>query len=311
MTRLASVDLGTNTIRLLVVEVAEDRSWRPVAETQTIARLGEGLRASGRLSEAAMERALAAVTEFCGRARALGAEQILIIGTSAVREASNRSVFLERLSLSTGQEVRVVPGEDEGRLTLLGVLHGLPALSGWILVFDIGGGSTEFILARDRELVRARSLALGVVPLAERYRTAEPVERARYAELEWEVRAQLARELQDLLAEHRPDHLVGTAGTVTTLAALDQALPDYDAAKVHGYPLLRYRIEALLGALAPLPATRRVGFPCLEAGRADLIIPGIAICLATMARFGVSSIRVSDAGLREGILVDHLARSAP
>lgn len=311
MSRLASIDLGTNTIRLIVVDVAANRSWRPVAQTQTVTRLGEGLSASGSLSEAAMERAVATVAEFCGRARILGAAQILIVGTSAVREAANRSVLLERLRLATGQPVRVVAGEDEGRLTLLGVLHGFPTLSGSILVVDIGGGSTEFILARDRELVHARSLALGVVPLAERYRTAGPVDRARYTALHREVRTQLEVELRDLSAQCLAGHLVGTAGTVTTLAALDQALPDYDAAKVHGYRLSRHRIEALLATLGPLAAAERAALPCLEPGRADLIIPGIAICLATMDASGVNSLLVSDFGLREGIVIDHLARSEP
>lgn len=311
MTRLATIDLGTNTIRLLIVEVAEDRSWRPVAQTQTIARLGEGVRTSGRLSDAAMERAVATVAEFCSQARALGTERVLIVGTSAVREAANRPAFIERLELVTGQQVQVVPGEDEARLALLGVLHGLPALSGTLLLFDIGGGSTEFILARNRELAQARSLALGVVPLAERCRTSDPVDRARYAELEQEVRDLLAREIGDLSAGQRPDYLVGTAGTVTTLAALDQALPAYDSAKVHGSRLSRQGIEKLLATLAPLPAATRAALPCLEPGRADLIIPGIAICLAAMDLFGFSSVIVSDFGLREGILVDYLARSAP
>lgn len=311
VTRLASIDLGTNTIRLLVVEVAEGRRWRPVVQTQTVARLGEGLHASGRLSEAAMERAITTVSKFSDLARALGARQALIVGTSAVREAANGPAFLDRLRRATRQEVRVVPGEEEGRLTLLGVLHGLPALSGSLLLFDIGGGSTEFILAKDRELVRARSLALGVVPLAERYKTAEPVSRDSYAELDREVRAHLVRELHDLCTGHRPDQLVGTAGTVTTLAALDQALPEYDSEKIHGYRLSRDRIEELLATLGALPAAARATLPCLEPGRADVIIPGIAICLATMDSWGFDSLLVSEFALREGILIDYLAHSTP
>ena len=311
VTRLAAIDLGTNTIRLIVVEVAQDRSWRPVAQAQTIARLGEGFRTSGRLGEAAIERAVATAAEFCGQAQALGAERVLIVATSAVREAANRPAFLERLRQATGQEVRVVPGDEEGRLTLLGVLHGLPEVSGSVLLFDIGGGSTEFTLARDREFVLARSLALGVVPLAERYMTAEPVDWVRYAELDRKVRDQLARELGDFLQGRGADHLIGTAGTVTTLAALDQALPDYAPEKVHGYRLSRHRIEELLATLGALPVAARAALPCLEAGRADLIIPGIAICLAAMDAFDFSSLVVSDFGLREGILIDYLARSVP
>lgn len=311
MSRLAAIDLGTNTIRLLVVDVAGDRSWRPVAQTQTIARLGEGLRASRFLSEAAMERALHTVADFCGQARTLGAEQVLIVGTSAVRDATNRAAFLDRLRAATGQEVRVVPGEEEGRLTLLGVLHGLPALSGSVLLFDIGGGSTEFTLARGRELIRARSLKLGVVPLAERYMSPDPVDWNRYGEMDREIRAHLTRELAAFCGGLRPEHLVGTAGTVTTLAALDQALLEYDAEKVHGYRLSLDRIRGLLARLGALPVADRARLPCLEPGRADLIIPGIAICLAAMDIFGFDSLIVSEWGLREGILIDYLARSEP
>jgi exopolyphosphatase/guanosine-5'-triphosphate,3'-diphosphate pyrophosphatase len=311
VSRLAAIDLGTNTIRLLVVDVAGDRSWRPVAQTQIVTRLGEGLRTSGVLSEAAMERALRTVADFCDRARTLGAEQMLIVGTSAVRDATNRSAFLDRLRAATGQEVRVVPGEKEGRLTLLGVLHGLPALSGSVLLFDIGGGSTEFTLARDRELVCTRSLALGVLPLAERYMSPDPVDWNRYAEMDREIRAHLARELGAFCADLRPEHLVGTAGTVTTLAALDQALLEYDPEKVHGYRLSRDRIRGLLAPLGALPVADRARLPCLEPGRADLIIPGIAICLATMDTFDFDSLIVSEWGLREGILIDYLAHSGP
>jgi len=257
-----------------------------------------------------MARALDAVVTFCNQARVAGADQILVVGTSALREATNGSEFAERVGRATGREVRVVPGEDEARLTLLGALHGLPALSGTLLLFDIGGGSTEFVLASERKLRWVRSLALGVVALAERHRTAEPVDRVRYAELDREVRGQVARGLGDLLVGLRPDHLVGTAGSVTTLAALDQTLEVYDPAKVHGYRLARPRIEALLATLAALAADARAAMPGLEPGRADLIIPGIAICLAAMDTVGAESIIVSDFGLREGILLDYLSRPA-
>jgi exopolyphosphatase/guanosine-5'-triphosphate,3'-diphosphate pyrophosphatase len=256
-----------------------------------------------------MDRAVAAVSDFCARARGLGAERILVVGTSAVRDAANRSTFLEQLRQTTAEDVRVVPGEEEGRLTLLGVLHGLPMLSGAILVVDIGGGSTEFTLARDRELVCTRSLALGVVPLAERYMSRGPVDWARYATMDGEIRAQLARDLKDFGADLRPDHLVGTAGTVSTLAALDQALPEYDSGKVHGYRLRRPRVQYLLSTLGALAAEARAALPCLEPGRADLIVPGSAICLAAMDTFGHGSMIVSECGLREGILIDYLARA--
>lgn len=258
-----------------------------------------------------MARTIATVAEFCRSAEALGAREILIVATSAVREATNRQAFLDRVREATGRTVNVVPGEEEARLALLGALDGLPGLRGSFVLFDIGGGSTEFILARDRRLAAAVSLPLGVVPLAERYMTAGPVDAARYEAMEGEIRSRLGAGLSDFAQGVRPDHLVGTAGTVTTLAALDLELPAYDPERVQGHVLSRHRIEQLLARLGALPVAARAALPCLEPGRADLIVPGTAICLAVMGRFGAAALRVSEFGLREGILLEHLSRSAP
>lgn len=288
-----------------------DGRWRALHHAQAITRLGQGLAATGRLTEAAMTRTIAAVADFCRLAETHGAGEILIVATSAVREARNRQEFVDRVERTVGVAVRVVPGEAEARLALLGVLHGLPALTGAFVLFDIGGGSTEFILARERRVAVALSLPLGVVPLAERYMTAGPVDRARYAEMEREIRSLLRVGLRELPAVGEPAQLVGTAGTVTTLAALDQGLRAYDPRRIQGYVLRRDRIEPLLGRLAAMSQAGRAALPCLEPGRADLIIPGTAICLAAMDHFGAAAITVSDFGLREGILIQHLTGAAP
>lgn len=258
-----------------------------------------------------MTRTIAAVADFCRSAEAQGAREILIVATSAVREALNRGEFRDRVARAVGRAVEVVTGEEEARLALLGVLEELPNLAGTLVLFDIGGGSTEFILAREGRVAAAASLPLGVVRLAERYMTDGPVDRSRYADMDREIRSRLTSGLAAFAAESRPDHLVGTAGTVTTLTALDQELPAYDPARVQGYVLERPRIERLLKRLGALPAAARAALPCLEPGRADLIIPGIAVCLAIMDRFGASTVSVSDSGLREGILIQYLSRPAP
>ncbi len=293
------------------MEVREAGRWAPLHQTQAITRLGEGVGATGHLGEAAMARTITTVSQFCETAKTLGAQEILIVATSAVRDAGNRQVFLERIHRATGLPVRVVPGEEEARLALLGTLHGLATLSGSLLLFDIGGGSTEFILAHDRQFMTAVSLRLGVVPLAERYRTAEPVGATRFAAMDQEIRSRLATGLADFTGNPRPDHLVGTAGTVTTLAALDLELQSYDPERVQGHVLQRHRIESLQARLAALKASARAALPCLPPGRADVIVPGTAICLAAMDHFGFRSVIVSDFGLREGILIQHLSRSMP
>jgi exopolyphosphatase/guanosine-5'-triphosphate,3'-diphosphate pyrophosphatase len=311
VTRLATIDLGSNTVRLLVVETHGAGRWRTLDHAQTVTRLGERLAAAGGLAEAAMKRTTDAVATFCARAESLGAEEVLIVATSAVREAANRNVLLDVVRRVTGREIRVVSGEDEARLTLLGVLHGLGVPSGSSLLVDIGGGSTEFVLSRGGAVVTAVSLPLGVVPLTERYMTADPVDWTRYAEMARAVRDQLVREALPSFSGPRPDRMLGTAGTVTTLAALDQGLPAYDSGKVHGYVITRDRIERLLATLGAMPVAARASLPCLEPGRADLILAGVSICLAAMAAFRFRSMTVSDFGLREGILIERLAALAP
>jgi exopolyphosphatase/guanosine-5'-triphosphate,3'-diphosphate pyrophosphatase len=308
--RLATIDLGTNTVRLLVVETGGARRWRVLAQDQIITRLGEGASATGRLGEVPMARTVEVVTAFCRQAESLGAGEIVMVATSAVREASNRQLFLARVRRATGREVRVVAGEEEARLSFLGVLSGIDEVGGDLLLMDIGGGSTEFTLARDRQVVTALSIPLGVVPLAEQYMTQGPVDWARYALMDREVRARLAREVLPAFRSSRPGRMVGMAGTITTLAALDQALAAYDPEKVQGYRLQRHRIERLLARLGALSLAARANVPSLEPGRADLIIPGIAVCLAAMDSFGFDSLLASEFALREGILVDYLARAS-
>jgi exopolyphosphatase / guanosine-5'-triphosphate,3'-diphosphate pyrophosphatase len=184
------------------------------------------------------------------------------------------------------------------------VLAGLPALAGSLLVFDIGGGSTEFIRWSGGAVEAAVSLRLGVVPLAERYPFDMAVAWPRYDALVREVRDRLARELPPALTAGAVETLVGTAGTVTTLAALDLGLAAYDPERVQGHRLTRGAIDAQLGRLGALDVAGRAALPCLEPGRADLIVPGVAIVTATMERFAADALVVSDWSLREGIVAE-------
>jgi exopolyphosphatase/guanosine-5'-triphosphate,3'-diphosphate pyrophosphatase len=304
-TRLATIDLGTNTVRLLVAEVTPDAAgWRTLLAEQRVTRLGEGQRLSGALGEAPAARTAATVVEYVARARAAGATRIQVVATSAVREAANGRAFAADLERAAGVGVRVISGDDEARLTLAGILAGLGPLRGATVAFDIGGGSTEYILARDGALGAVASLRLGVVPLAERFPFPGPVAPERYAALLAEVDAQLARELPPAIAAARADRLVGTAGTATTLAALDLGLADYDAGRVQGHTLTRAAIARQYRRLAALDLPGRAALPCLEPGRADLIVPGVAIVEATLARLGCERLVVSDWGLREGLLAE-------
>jgi exopolyphosphatase/guanosine-5'-triphosphate,3'-diphosphate pyrophosphatase len=245
-----------------------------------------------------MARTAAVVAGYVWLAARHRADPVLVVATSAMREAVNGRDFSARLEALTGRRVRIVDGDEEARLMLRGVVSGLGPLPGSAVVFDIGGGSTEFIRARDGRVKASISLTLGVVPLAE---LAEP-----YPDLADRVADRLRRELPPSIRGGRIGRLVGTAGTVTTLAALDLGLVAYDAARVHGHTLTRAAIERQRDRLAPLLVAEIARLPCLEPGRADVLRPGIAITLAVLDAFGVDALVVSETGLREGIMAEAL-----
>jgi len=274
-----------------------------------VTRLGEGLAASGVIAPEPGERTAAVVAAYVRRAEDAGAETVRIVATSAVRTAANGPAFAAALAQRTGYAVEVVSGEEEARLTVLGILQGLAPAPEPMVAFDVGGGSTEVVLARAGRVVAAQSLALGVVPLAERYPFPGPVEAPRWDALRAEVRARLTRELIPAVRSAGVAALVGTAGTVTTLAALDLGLEAYDARRVHGHRLGRAALARLRARLGALTLAERAALPCLEPGRADLIVPGLAIVEAVLEVTGAHEVLTSDWGLREGVVADTLARA--
>jgi len=303
----AAIDIGTNTLRLLVAETVGPDDYTVLHEEQQITRLGEGLRSTGVLQDAPRRRSLTVLRRFAELARSLKAGEIVAVATSAVREARNGQEFVAEVWREAGLALRVIDGEEEARLTLLGVRHGLRLGSRRVLAIDIGGGSTEFVLARGEVIEGIVSTGLGVVKLTEQYLVSDPPtvdERRRLEEFVGTRIDRLRRELPGLEAAQ----LVGTAGTVTTLAAVDLALATYDRQKVRGHCLSLARVRELLDRLAALALRERRGIPGLEPGRADIIIAGAAILAVSMERLGYHELRVSNDGLREGILIDLLRK---
>jgi exopolyphosphatase/guanosine-5'-triphosphate,3'-diphosphate pyrophosphatase len=309
--RLGAIDLGSNTIRLLVAEPDPASGLRVVHGEQRITRLGEGVAAGGRLGTAAIERSLSVIREYAERARVLGAPRIIVVATAAVRRATNRETLVGRVREEAQVDVRVVSGAEEARLTLLGVLWGLPGVPQPVCVLDIGGGSTELTVARGAAILGSVSLDLGVVSLAERFIREDPVSADQYAACVDHVRRRLAAEAWPVIRSLGPRGVVGTAGTVTTLAALDQGLPRYEASRVQGHHLTRRRLAALGDRLTALTSPERARLPCVEAGREDLIVPGVAVLTSVLDGLEADALLVSDTGLREGILLDAVGWAPP
>jgi exopolyphosphatase/guanosine-5'-triphosphate,3'-diphosphate pyrophosphatase len=301
--RLAAIDLGSNTIRLLVADADPAAGLTPVHAEQVVARLGEGLARSGVLGPGGMARAAAAVRAYRDRAAAMGAQRVIVVATAAVRDARNGGDLVRALEAEGGLEVRVADGAEEARLALLGVAAGMASSRAPFCLVDVGGGSTELVVARGAAPLAAVSLDVGVVRLAERFFGADPPRDAEYDACVAHVVARLAAEAWPVVRPAAPERLVGTAGTATTLAALDLGLSAYDARRVQGHRLDVDRIEALRRGLSRLSLAERARLPCLEPGRADLIIPGIAVVLAVLRGIGFDHLTVSDTGLREGILL--------
>jgi len=303
----AAIDVGTNTLRLLIAEAVGPDDYAVLHEEQQITRLGEGLLPTRLLQDAPSRRSLTVLKRFADVARSFKAGEVASVATSAVREAENSEEFLAEIVRETGLALRVIDGGEEARLTLLGVRHGLRLGLRRVLAIDIGGGSTEFVLARGEVIEGIVSTGLGVVKLTEQYLVSDPPAVGELRRVEEVVGARIDR-LRGEMPLPEQAQLVGTAGTVTTLAAIDLALVAYDRQKVQGHCLGLTRVMELLDRLAALPLRERRAIPGLESGRADIILAGAVILAASMERLGYHELRVSNDGLREGILIDLLRR---
>jgi exopolyphosphatase/guanosine-5'-triphosphate,3'-diphosphate pyrophosphatase len=298
--RVAAIDFGTNTARLLVADRYSDGSFDHVRIEREIVRMGGGFSREDGLSADAIQRGIRCLTRFARILKEYGVLQPRAVATSAVRDAANKNAFVDLIYRQTGIALSVIDGEQEGGLTLLGVTSGLDCRHDNLMVFDVGGGSTEYTLAHTGKATFIRSLPLGVVRLTEG--KVSPVEMSEKIVRELDL---LTREIS-LSKTAAPDGctvLVGTAGTVTTLAAISMKMSTYDYRKVHNSILSIDEIRRIYSQLLPLSLEERVDIPGLEKGREDLIIAGMLITLHTMEHFGFTTLKVSDYGLLEGLIV--------
>ena len=308
--RAAAIDIGTNTVRLLVADYEGGKSFRPVFRQEIITRLGENFSAKGTISEKAMERTLEALTDFKKAITEVGVDKTIAVATSVIREAKNGRDFIEKARGKTGIEVIPISGETEAELSARGALLPVNSEYNQALIFDIGGGSTEFILAQGNKLLRTESIELGVVHLAEEHLYNDPPQKKELAVIEKIIHSKIQKVRQHFqdssLYPFKPDSrviLIGIAGTPTTLAAIDLKLAEYDREKVINHTLPSERIEEIFQELIRKKATDRLIMPGLQKGREDLIIPGIIIVKEVMGIFGFSVLRVIDSGILEGVVL--------
>lgn len=312
----AALDLGTNNCRLLIAQPTRPGQFRVVDAFSRIVRLGEGLAATGRLSQDAMDRAVEALRVCASKLAGREIRRMRLIATEACRAAENGELFLERVTVETGLKLEIINRETEARLAVSGCssLVGREARS--VVLFDIGGGSSEIAVIRIHDNRSSRlanhithwtSLPVGVVTLSERHggRDVTP-----------DIFEAMTREVEGMLAKFEcPDiprgmddfHLIGTSGTVTTLAGVHLDLPRYDRRKVDGLWLSDAEVTAMQAKLLSWDYAGRASNPCIGPDRADLVLAGCAILEAIRRRWPSSRMRVADRGLREGLLTDMMA----
>ncbi len=297
--RVAAIDIGTNTVLLLVAELSAEGELRAVSERATITRLGQGVDRTRRLDADAVERTLASLAQYARELADTGVTRLAVVGTSALRDAEGGQGFLDAAERLLGERPRVISGAAEADLTFEGALSGL-ALQGPVSVFDIGGGSTEIITgtASASPLVeRAVSLDVGSVRLTERHVRADPPSAS-------ELERVVADVTGALRAAPRPAPeatLVGVAGTVTTLAAIELGLAAYDPSRVHGHRMSREALLAVADRVATLDLAARQHLAGLEPKRADVIVAGAEIARQVLLWSGKAQLVVSDRGVRWGL----------
>jgi exopolyphosphatase/guanosine-5'-triphosphate,3'-diphosphate pyrophosphatase len=303
----AVLDIGSNTIRLLIAEVDTNTILQRIHYEHKIARLGEGLQRTGMLSDAGMQRALrvfSSMKDVCQQYD-IAVTDIYAVATAAIREASNGSMFVAEVKTKLGLSIQVISGEQEAKLALAGARLGLPSEVGCeMCLFDIGGGSTEFTRIFQGQVRDSYSLKLGVVRLTEQWAQKQTVEQA-YGQMKQAV-VPFLEKLESFWGEYatQPQYLVGTAGTVTTLAAIAQGMQTYRAEQIDGYVMDRNRFNHLRDQLLNMSNQERLTIPALEKGREDVIVAGIAIIDVLFERWSYDALISVDSGLLEGLLLE-------
>jgi exopolyphosphatase / guanosine-5'-triphosphate,3'-diphosphate pyrophosphatase len=295
--RVAVVDIGTNSTRLLIGDVEGTRVTE-VERRTTVTNMGRGVDHSGLICSDAIDDVCSVVADYKSRYEEMGAERIMVIATSAVRDAVNGEAFVAELRERFGLDARLLTGEEEANLTYLGATAHRPA-RGSTLVFDIGGGSTELIVGSGTRVGSHTSLQAGTIRQSERHLSSDPPDPHELEDLADEIRSLIDGAIA---ADPRlkASRAIAVAGTPTSLAAIDQELEPYDPGRVHGYRLGMQKIQRMLSRLSSLPLAERLRVPGLHPGRAPTIVAGTVILVQVMRAFKIKEIEVSELDILHG-----------
>jgi exopolyphosphatase/guanosine-5'-triphosphate,3'-diphosphate pyrophosphatase len=303
MSLLAAIDVGSNTIRLLIGEI-EDHKIKDVYSGRRITRLGNRVDETGRLQDENMRASLAVLKEFSSILGEYRVEHVRAVATSALREASNSDSFVKEVLDDTGIQIEVIPGEREAELTLKGVLFSFSDFAVSSFIVDIGGGSTEWILYGG-DLLGIGSIPVGVIKLTRQFIKTDPVSRSDITNMDREI-ISLLEGLKPSVGQYinRDTRFIGTAGTFTTIASVDLGLNAYSREKIHLHRISLEKLRVMSENLLSLPLEKREKVKGLEPERADLIIPGLQFTIKVMDFFRFDELTVSDYGLLEGLLTE-------
>ena len=306
MARVAVIDMGSNSTRLLIADVDAGSVHELVRETR-ITRFAQGVDATGRLADDAIERVLAAIADYRDAIDRHEVERVSALATSAARDAANGSEFLATLRERFGVDARMISGDEEARLTFLGATAGQSHGSDPTLVLDIGGGSTELVVgAPGRPPGFHVSVQAGAVRQTERHVSSDPPRHEELQALGAEVRGIIEGAVPALLRHDTPTG-IAVAGTATSVAAIDQELDPYDPERVHGYELQLAACERILAMLAALPESERRAVTGLNPDRAPTIVAGVIILVEAMRAFGLETMRTSEADILHGAALSSIS----
>jgi len=297
MERVASIDIGTNTILLLIAEL-DQAELKPLFEMETVVGLGKGLQRSGTLSPGAISRGHETLTRYLEHCRRMGVQQVFAVGTSALREAKNGGTFTKLAKEELGVSIEIISGEEEAKLSYLAVAKDLKDPLRTVLVIDVGGGSTECILGKGEDMIRWISLPMGSVRFTEQFLLSDPVKEEEWVRMEKEIR----QSLRNIPRSEPLPLLVGVGGTATTLASVGLGLERFSTEKIHHFVLAKEDLAKQLSLYRSKTIEERKKIPGLFPNRADVILAGGAILDAAMDESHSPAVMISCHGIRYGLL---------